>query len=98
MAILDSSLGLTGEELQRYARQAVERAGAAPSDDPIEYVAPSELSTHRIAWEAAAALMAANNRRLTEQLRRLGLLTDADLTAITRSPEPADAASNGPSH
>jgi hypothetical protein len=99
VAAPDPSLGLTCEELRRYARQAVAVASAGNNDELIEYVTPSELSTRRIAWEAAAALTAANNRRLTEQLRRLGLLTDANWAAIADlASEPADASGSGPSH
>jgi hypothetical protein len=89
---------LTSEELQRYARQAIEVASAS-HEEPIDYITPSELMSRRIAWEAAAALTAANNRRLTEQLRRLGLLADADWAAITGSPpESADTPRDGASH
>jgi hypothetical protein len=44
-------------------------------DEPIPFQprTPSELAARRLAWEAAAVLIAANNRWLTRQLRALGL-------------------------
>lgn len=87
MATTTQALGLTAEELQRHVRDAVDVAMIG-NEEFVESVPPAEVRARRVAWEAAAALTAANNRRLTEQLRRLGLLTDADWQAIAAPPEP----------
>ena len=68
-------LGLTPEELRRHADCSVVAAGAA-HEEPLESLAPGALSVRRIAWDAAAALIAVNNLQLTEQLRQLGVLAD----------------------
>lgn len=90
------SLGLTPEELERYVRNVVGTA-VVTSEDFLEYgdyVPPAELHARRLAWEAAAALIAANNRRLTEQLRQLGVLaaldrlTGADSTVLNAAAPP----------
>ena len=42
---------------------------------------PADQAARRMAWTAAAALIAANNRRLSEQLRALGLQPAAPAAA-----------------
>jgi hypothetical protein len=87
MTLAAESLGLTPEELRRHADCAVMAAGAA-DEEPLEFLTPGALGARRIAWDAAAALIAANNRRLTEQLRRLGALADE---ASASAAPPSDA-------
>ncbi|MCC6629993.1 MAG: hypothetical protein IT340_21660 [Chloroflexi bacterium] len=66
-------LGLSDEELRRMADAAC-GPGRHGYLDGDEYVDSAVIAARRQAWEAAAALVAANNRRLIDQLSHLGLL------------------------
>lgn len=67
-------LGLSGEELSRLVDAAC-GPGRHGYLDGDEYVDSAVIAARRQAWEAAAALVAANNRRLIDQLSHLGLLS-----------------------
>jgi hypothetical protein len=71
-----ASLGLTPTEIHHLMQQLM-LAGNTPSGELEPALSPPNQQTQRLALEAAAALIAANNRRLTEQLQALGLLGDA---------------------
>lgn len=64
-----ASLGLTAAELQRLVHSLI--GPSVGAYDEIEAVPPLVYQARRAALEATAALIAANNRRLTEQLGRL---------------------------
>jgi hypothetical protein len=82
------SLGLSAEELQRLVDIAC-GAGQDGFSAGDEYMPAAEATARRLAWEAAAALTAANNRRLMDQLRDLGLLAVAPIgRAEMASPAP----------
>lgn len=66
MAEAAPSFGLTADELQQFVTTLL-GANAGASDE-VEWLTPAMLQIRRVALEAAAALIAANNRRLTEQL------------------------------
>jgi hypothetical protein len=88
-------LGLSADELQRL----VDIACGAGQDGLMagdEYMPPAEATARRLAWEAAAALTAANNRRLMEQLRDLGLLPIAPAARVeAASAEPGGGLAHG---
>jgi hypothetical protein len=94
--------GLTPEELQQIVASVMQPWGEAPAIGE-EYVTPAEYTARRLAWEAAAALVAANNRRLNEQLRQLGLVSETGPAAFTGPAAPAAPVIDGadreqPSH
>jgi hypothetical protein len=68
--------GMDALELHRFVERMLEPEPAAHDDfgeAAVGIAPPVDQAARRLAWEAAGALIAANNRRLTEQLRALGL-------------------------
>lgn len=86
-----SEFGLTAGELQQLVAQAMQGWNEALAASE-EYVTPAEYTARRLAWEAAAALIAANNRRLNEQLRQLGAPAPGPAVVVGRPEQPAPAA------
>jgi hypothetical protein len=84
------TLGLAPDDLQRLVDIACGPVGVGLQAGD-EYLPPAEATARRLAWEAAAALVAANNRRLMEQFRELGLLP----VAPAARPGRASAAPDG---
>jgi hypothetical protein len=96
------AFGLTPDELQQLVATVTQPWGEAPAIGE-EYVTPAAYTARRLAWEAAAALVAANNRRLNEQLRQLGLVSETSPAAVTGPAAPAAPVIDGagqepPSH
>lgn len=90
------SLGLTADELQRLVHSLM--GPSAGAYDEIEAVPPLVYQARRAALEATAALIAANNRRLSAQLSRLGQGSAAAMPPSPPGPGPLWSPAYGAPH